>query len=187
MSLRPTSSSYSTYTLESIYSAFNNNLDYASMKYTDNNNLIQTIPLVGFLTNPNASNIPQNMLYNIYNGLKTNLENFINDVSNNTVTNYNLGIVPKFRIMICLPDGTVFFDSSKGNLNTYDNFIDKKINENHASRKYVQQSVHSKDGIGYETKWSSSTRAIDTYYSVRFGFSSTGIVGIIAFSYTNIF
>lgn len=186
MSIIGTGSTYSTNTLQSIYSAFSNNLDYSSIEYFDGTNT-QRITLVSFLANPNFSgyNFPQNMLPTIYDGFKNKLNRFISDVSNNSVSNYDLGIITKFRILVTISDGTVFFDSSKGASNTYSNFLAKTINENHATRKYIQQSMHSKDGIGYESKWSSSTQAVDTYYSVRYGFSTSGILGIIAFSYSN--
>jgi hypothetical protein len=41
--------------------------------------------------------------------------------------------------------------------------------------------------MGYEAKWSSSTQQIDTYYSVRLGTTPAGIIGVIAFSYSNSF
>jgi hypothetical protein len=192
MSIISTASSYSLSTLQSIYSAFNNNLSYSSTQYVDGNGITQTISLVGFLTNPNFSgfNIPaealQQLLPFIYNGLTANLNRFLTDVSNNQVLNYNLGKIYKFRILVALADGNVLYDSSKTN-NTYANFLTKSINENHASRKSFQQAIHSKDGIGYETKWSSSTQTVDTYYAIRYGFSSTGILGVVIFSYSNNF
>ena len=192
MSKISTASSYSGSTLQAIYSAFNSNLSYSSTQYVDGNGITQTISLVGFLTNPNFSgfNIPANALQQllpfIYNGLKTNLNRFVTDVSNNQVLNYDLGVINKFRILVAIADGNVLYDSSKSN-NTYENFLSKSINENHATRKSVQQAIHSKDGIGYETKWSSSTQTIDTYYAVRYGFSTTGILGVIVFSYSNNF
>ena len=188
MAVNPTAPTFSLTTLQSIYSAFNNNLDYASTKYTDSNGVQQTITLVNFLGNPNFSGFNLNPLaiQYIYAGLIDSLSKFVSDVSNNSVPNYNLGIIPKFRILITIADGTVFYDSYKGATNnSYDKFLAKTINENHATRKYIQQSMHSKDGIGYESKWSSSTQAVDTYYSVRYGFSTSGILGIIAFSYSN--
>jgi hypothetical protein len=190
MSVNPTAPTFSLTTLQSIYSAFNNNLDYASTTYTDSNGVQQKITLVSFLGNPNFSGFNLNPLaiQYIYAGLADSLNKFISDVSNNTVPNYNLGIIPKFRILITIADGTVFYDSYKGTSNnSYDKFLAKTINENHGTRKYIQQSIHSKDGFGYEAKWSSSTRAIDTYYSVRFGTTPAAIVGVIAFSYSNSF
>jgi hypothetical protein len=185
----PTASTFSTLTLQSVYSAFNNNLDYASFKFfnpvTQKNEIIT---LTSFLGNPNFSgfNFPPEIFPFIYSGLIASLNTFISQVSSNTVPNYNLGNIPKFRILVTIADGTVFFDSYKTN-NTYNNFIKKQINENHGTRHYIQQSFHSKDGIGYEAKWSSTTDEIDTYYSVRLGTTQAGIIGVIAFSYSNLF
>jgi hypothetical protein len=190
MALNPTAPTFSLTTLQSIYSAFNNNLDYASTKYIDSNGVQQTITLVSFLGNPNFSGFNFNPLaiQYIYAGLADSLNKFVSDVSNNSVPNYNLGIIPKFRILITIADGTVFYDSYKGiTNNSYDKFLAKSINENHATRVYIQKSFHSKDGIGYDAKWSSSTRAVDTYYSVRLGTTSAAVVGVIAFSYSNSF
>jgi hypothetical protein len=184
-----TAPTFSLTTLQAIYSAFNNNLDYSSFTLTNPiTGTSQLITLVNFLGNPNFSglNVSDDTFPIIYDGLIASLNNFISDVSNNNVPNYNLGNIPSFRILVTIADGNVFFDSSKNN-NSYDNFINKSINENHATRHYIQKSFHSKDGIGYESKWSSSTQRIDTYYSVRLGTVSSAIVGVISFSYSNSF
>jgi len=182
-----TASGFSINTLEAIYSAYNNNLSYSSFNFTNpSTGQQQIISLVNFIGNPNYSglNVDPDLLPIIYSGLATSLFNFVNDVSNNNVPNYNLGIINKFRILVTIADGTVFFDSSKTN-NTYQNFLNKAINENHATRHYIQECFHSKSGISWESKWSSSTRALDTYYSVRFGQAPQGCIGVIAFSYSN--
>ena len=61
------------------------------------------------------------------------------------------------------------------------------MEENLGTRHYIQQSFHSKDGIGYETKWSSTTLGLESYYSVRFGMTGAGIIGVIVFCYSNAF
>jgi len=177
-----TTSGFTTSTLEAIHSAFNNNLKYYSTSFGPSK-----IVLFSFLGNPNYSglNISTDQLPLVYAGLAQSLFSFIADVSNNSVPNYNLGVISKFRILITIADGTVFFDSAKGANNTYANFLSKSINENHATRHYIQQSFHAKNGIGFESKWSSSTQSVDTYYSTRVGMSETGAIGVIAFSYSN--
>ena len=52
---------------------------------------------------------------------------FINDVTNNSIAGYNFGTISRFRILVILADGTVFFDSFNDN-NTYANFLSKSWN-----------------------------------------------------------
>jgi len=176
-------STFSISALQQVNAAFNSNKNYDAITY---NNV--TLPLVSFLGNPNYSgfNIPEQELQNIYNAFISNMNTFINDVSLNNLPNYNLGNI-KLRIVVTIADGNVFFDSSKGENNTYTNFLNKSINENHGTRHYIQQAFHSKNGIGWETKWSSSTQALETYYAVRLGMSEFGIIGVITFSYSDRF
>jgi hypothetical protein len=181
-------SAFSKNTLEAISSAFNSNSDYNCFKFTNpNTGQPDIISLTSFLGNPNYSglNVDEKYLETIYNGLIYNINSFITSVTNNTIQNYNFGIIHNFRIVIALADGNIFFDSSKGAKNTYSNFLNKIINENHGTRHYIQEAFHSKNGISYETKWSSSTRSLDTYFATRCGMSPQGIIAIIAFSYSN--
>jgi len=184
-----TTSAFAINTLQSIYSAYNNNLSYSSTEYIDSKGDKQIVALLSYLGNPNYSgiNVPPGFSESIYNGLISSLNQFITHVQNNNVPNYNLGNITNFRILVTIADGNVFFDSSKGNKNTYQNFLNQSISENHGTRHYIQQSFHSKDGIGYESKWSSTTQGIDTYYSQRLGMAETGIIGVIVFSYSNVY
>jgi hypothetical protein len=178
-----TTSGFSLNTLQMINSAFN--ADYNNSSVTVGN---VSIPLVSFLANPNYSggggSNPE-VLNSIYNGITNQLKNFITKVTNNTVEGYNLGNVKNFRITVSGADGHIFFDSFKGNNNTYDNFLNKSINENHGTRNYIQQAIHSKNGVGYELKWSSTTQGIETYYAVRLGMSETMCICVVTFSYSN--
>lgn len=183
------SSGFTTTSLKALYAAFNSSTTYNSITYaTDSNGNPLMLPLDSFLGNPNYSgfNVTPEALPGMYNAYAFNLNKFINDASNNNIPNLQLGHI-NLRITITIADGNVFFDSSKGNKNTYSNFINKSINENHATRHYIQQAMHSKNGIGWETKWSSSTKGLETYYSVRVGMSEFGIIGVITFSYSNVY
>lgn len=83
------------------------------------------------------------------------------------ILNYYL---PKVvRILITLPDGTVMYDSSKGNTNTRDNFLSKSINENHNTRVAIMIAQMNKCGIGYEEKYSSTTQNNEIYVAYRIG------------------
>lgn len=186
MSIINTTSAFSNLLLASINSAFNSNLKYSSTTFQTPKGPV-TIPLTSFLGNPNFSFYTDLgfTFDEIYNGLVTSLYTFITDVSNNKIPNYDFGTISGFRILITIADGNVFFDSFKNEKNTYNNFLEENINQNHGSRHYIQEAFHSKDGIGYEAKWSSTTKGLESYYSVRLGRSETGIIGVIGFSYSN--
>ncbi len=85
------------------------------------------------------------------------------------ILNYHL---PKVvRILIALPDGTVLYDSSRGGNNTYNNFLNKEINENHNTRVAIIDAQLNKCGIGYERKnsLSQSTPSKTIYVACRVG------------------
>lgn len=68
-----------------------------------------------------------------------------------------------FRLLVTQPDGSVRYDSSKGDNNTYDNAIAKIINENHNTRMSIMSAQLSCDGRGNEIKQSTSTGQIEAY------------------------
>lgn len=72
------------------------------------------------------------------------------------------------RLLISLPDGTVVFDSSRGN-NTYNNFKNNKINVNHNTRRSIMASQLYKNGTAYERKYSTTTQQKEIYVSIRLG------------------
>jgi NAD-dependent oxidoreductase involved in siderophore biosynthesis len=78
-------------------------------------------------------------------------------------------LVPKGRILVTLPDGTVVVDTSKGVLNTYANFVAKKINENHNSRVAILDTQLFECGLGVETKKSTTDGVVETYVARRLG------------------
>jgi len=67
------------------------------------------------------------------------------------------------RILVTQPDGTVYFDSSKGIANSYANAIAKTINENHNTRASIMSAQLTCDGRGNELKLSTSTNQIEAY------------------------
>jgi len=79
------------------------------------------------------------------------------------------------RILITLPDGTVYFDSSRdGNadatkLNTFTNADKKTINENHNTRCSIISAQCLQAGIAFESKYSTSTKRSEDYVSLRVG------------------
>jgi hypothetical protein len=79
------------------------------------------------------------------------------------------------RILVTLPDGTVCFDSSRdGNtdttkLNTFTNADKKTINENHNTRCSIMSAQCLQAGIAFERKYSTSTKRLEDYVSLRVG------------------
>ena len=87
------------------------------------------------------------------------------------------------RILATLADGTVWYDSSRGERNTYANFKAKTINENHESRYSIRQAMDSYEGVGWEAKFSTSTNNFENYYAVRGGQSPQEIQYVIRLSF----
>ena len=80
------------------------------------------------------------------------------------------------RIVVCLPDGTVYFDSkNKDNLptdetsNSFTNASNKDINENHNTRSCIMNAQLVADGVSFESKYSSSTGRYEDYVAMRIG------------------
>lgn len=93
----------------------------------------------------------------------------------------NIGLTS--RILATLADGTVWYDSSKGEKNTYANFKAKTINENHESRYSIRQAMDSYEGLGWEAKFSTSTNDFENYYAVRGGQAPQEIQYVIRLSF----
>ena len=88
----------------------------------------------------------------------------------------------KSRILATLADGTVWYDSARGNRNTYANFKTKTINENHESRYSIRQAMDSYEGVGWESKYSTSDGNYEDYYAVRGGVAPQEIKYVIRLS-----
>ena len=80
------------------------------------------------------------------------------------------------RILVCLPDGTVFYDSSRNvsgtvstKTNTWINADNKTINENHNTRAAIINAQLVEDGVSFESKFSTSTDNYEDYVAVRIG------------------
>ena len=87
------------------------------------------------------------------------------------------------RILGALVEGVVFYDSSKGDKNTFSNYKEKKINENHMSRAAIREAVDSEDGIGWESKYSSTVGDFENYVAIRVGNSKHDGVAVIRLSF----
>lgn len=72
------------------------------------------------------------------------------------------------RIVLTESDGTVVIDTSKTS-NSYGNWKSKQINENHNSRVAFMATQMFPCGVGYETKYSTSTQTNQAYVAIRLG------------------
>jgi len=106
----------------------------------------------------------------------TSFRNKLNNVTNQGTyaillaeANATATLIANGRIVVTLPDGTVVVDTSKGANNTYANFIDKAINENHNTRVAILDAQIYDCGVGLETKTSSSTGVQEVYLAKRLG------------------
>ena len=106
----------------------------------------------------------------------TIFRNKLNNVTNQATyaillaeANATATLIANGRVIVTLPDGTVVVDTSKGANNTYTNFIDKAINENHNTRVAILDAQIYDCGVGLETKTSSSTGVQEVYLAKRLG------------------
>jgi hypothetical protein len=106
----------------------------------------------------------------------TSFRNKLNNVTNQGTyaillaeANATATLIANGRVVVTLPDGTVVVDTSKGANNTYANFIDKAINENHNTRVAILDAQIYDCGVGLETKTSSSTGVQEVYLAKRLG------------------
>ena len=67
------------------------------------------------------------------------------------------------RILIALTDGTVKYDSFKGEMNSWKNYKAKQINENHNTRVSIISAQLSRNFFGAEIKFSTSDNRIEAY------------------------
>jgi hypothetical protein len=105
------------------------------------------------------------------------------NASTSLSTQFSKEFGPSSRILATLPDGTVWYDSSKGNQNTFANYKLKNIDENHASRYSIRQAMDSYEGTGWETKYSTTNNTYEDYYAVRGGPSPQEIGYVIRLSF----
>lgn len=74
------------------------------------------------------------------------------------------------RVLISETDGNVIVDSSKPrSVNTYENWKNKTIGENHNTRVSIMYAQLNENGVGYETKISTTTGTFQKYVAIRLG------------------
>jgi hypothetical protein len=104
------------------------------------------------------------------------------DAANSLCKTYALELgLSESRILATLSDGTVWYDSNK--INTYEKYKSKSINENHESRYSIRQAMDSYEGIGWESKFSSTENKFENYYAVRGGDSPNEIAYVVRLAF----
>jgi hypothetical protein len=104
--------------------------------------------------------------------LKTKLDGTTSDAGYKTLYAAASAIAAKIsggRLVITLPDGTVVIDTAKTTKNTYANYQNKLINENHNTRIAILNAQLQTSGIGYETKYSTTDKKSENYLARRLG------------------
>jgi hypothetical protein len=79
-------------------------------------------------------------------------------------------------------DGSVTYDSSKGDENTHKNATDKLINENHNTRPSMMLAQLSESGVGNEIKQSTSTSQVEAYQAKKITPFNVGNRGTVRLS-----
>jgi hypothetical protein len=119
--------------------------------------------------------------------------------SSQTETNYNLmrtalndqqtaiyTPVNQFRILVSASDGTVAYDGSiNDDTNTFSNFLNKTINDNHNTRPEIMVATLNSSGTGLAARYSSSVAKNLLYNANRLGSSVNENVGTYRCSITS--
>ena len=88
-----------------------------------------------------------------------------------------------YRIVATIPDGTIWYDSSKGEKNTWENFQSKTINENHNSRACIMEVLLNNNRSSFEMKYSSTTKTNEYRVSFRLGDNRYYPLGVLGYSF----
>ena len=158
----------------------------------------QAMPVIlDFLDNPYSVAINpgtgNTWAYDRYNSAIGFLTDFTNQ--QNSILNSNPATAGGlFRTLCTIPDGTVWYDSQRNisstptNANTYANFLNGTITQNHNNRSGFLQALLSDDGTGYEERIANITGfngARITRFSLRLGPDKCNVIGIIDVSLNN--
>eukprot|EP01084_Bolivina_argentea_P156869 273353_1 len=92
-----------------------------------------------------------------------------------------------YRTTLCVPDGSVIYDAPKGADNTFENAVNKAIDENHNTRVSIMSAQLNDEGKGWEEKLSTSSSTVENYVSRRCGdqFENFGTVRLSAVAHNN--
>eukprot|EP01083_Nonionella_stella_P177806 626100_1 len=92
-----------------------------------------------------------------------------------------------YRTTLCVPDGSVIYDAPKGADNTFENAVNKAIDENHNTRVSIMSAQLNDEGKAWEEKLSTSSSTVENYVSERCGnqFENFGTVRLSAVAQNN--
>lgn len=154
----------------------------------------ERVKLVGELykflsTKGNYPDTPYNILYSFLTSITSDkyqqninlLNDFITEAKNNDPVKSR-----EHRILATIPDGTVWFDSSKGAKNTWDNYQSKTINENHNTRACFMDVLINGIRDSFELKYSTTTKTDEYRVTFRLGDNRYYPLGVLAYSISNI-
>lgn len=136
--------------------------------------------LTGLLNLFSQTNDKETLYNNFYQVLLREKELLEVDINNNIYLPSSKK--SNVRFLITKHDGSVYMDTSKMGLNTFQNAKDKRINENHMSRYSIQQARDNISGFSMEENLSTSTNKIEKYYSFRIGPTPYDSIGIVRIS-----
>ena len=113
------------------------------------------------------------------------------------VTNIAVGKNTGFRILVALDDGTVAYDSSKGDANQFANIgkmtnnpdtnvVSYLINENHNTRPEVLVAILSGTGTSISNRYSKSSKTYLKYFAKRLGTSTESNLGTFRVSLSDV-
>lgn len=89
------------------------------------------------------------------------------------------------RILVSAADGRVIVDTGKPDTNnTHAKAVLKEVNENHQSRLAILVCLLGPSGVGFESKFSSSTGRNELYLAYRVGKSVNDAIGVVRVSMT---
>lgn len=124
-----------------------------------------------FLVNPTTSGDASETTWN-------NMDSAIKEFLNNGLYSSLTGL----RVLVTLADGWVAYDSSKGVNNTYQSYKDNTLGENHNTRIAIITAMLGISGVGFETKYSTTSGINQAYNAVRIGYSPTNGLGVLRLS-----
>jgi len=113
----------------------------------------------------------------VWNLMDTEIRSWI---ASNNISKTN-GPLNGLRVLLALADGTVLYDSASLT-NTYTDYTNKNINENHNSRVAILQALLGNSGVAFESRLSSSTNSSSNYMAQRIYFSPSIAIGTIRIS-----
>jgi hypothetical protein len=131
----------------------------------------------------NYTDISSNIVENL-------IQSFLTDLSANTYTPMVNALIQAvnsikassgnstFRALLATDDGTVAYDSSKSDsTNTYANYVNGTINENHQGRPEILVALLGNTGTGLSNRFSRSLRTTLKYQATRLGPSTQSNLG----------